>query len=167
MAANAVSNTGPIMHLSEIGLLEAFNIFSMISIPEEVANELNRSKFYIPKKIKLLNLKSEWKDVVKVLTNQYNLDLGESEAIALALQEKADYFLTDDLDARNNALSYYLKVHGTVGIILRAFREKIIDKKTAIKKVNELHMLSSLFITQDLIREIINSIENFSDKKSN
>lgn len=162
MATNAISNTGPIIHLTEVNLLKAFNIFSTVSIPEAVVSELNKHKFVIPKKIKVLNLNSEWKDRAKVLTNEHNLDLGESEAITLALQEKADYFLTDDLDARNVAPSYHLKVHGTIGIILRAFKDKIIDKQTAIKKVTELHINSSLFITKDLIKQILASIENFS-----
>jgi len=56
--------------------------------------------------------------------------LGEAQAIAPALQLKADYFLTDDLDARTVSTIHSIEAHGTAGIILRAFREKIIDKKT-------------------------------------
>lgn len=163
MAISAVSNTGPIIHLSEISLLNAFHIFSAMSIPEAVAKELNKNKIKVHKKIKILNLRPEWKDRVNVLMGQHNLDLGESEAIALALQEKSDYFLTDDLDARSVALNYSIKVHGTIGIILRAFKEKIIDKKTAINKINELYTGSSLFITINLIKQVINSIEDFSN----
>ena len=89
------------------------------------------------------------------------MDLGEAEAIALTHQEKADYFLTDDLDARNVAITHSIKTRGTIGIISRAFREKIISKETAISKVRELQNKSSLFITQDLINEILGAINNF------
>ena len=77
------------------------------------------------------------------------------------MQEKVDYFLTDDLDARNVAIKYNLQVHGTIGIMLRAFRERIIDKKTAIEKVNELYIKSSLFITKDLVDNVIKAIGEF------
>jgi len=79
----------------------------------------------------------------------------------LALQEKADYFLTDDLDARTVANVHGVEAHGTVGIILRAFREKIISKEKAIEKLNGLYAISSLFITKDLIDHIVKSINEF------
>lgn len=52
---------------------------------------------------------------------------------------------------------------GTVGIILRSFREKIIDKRTVVPKIGELRTNSSLFITQDLIDYIINEISEFKN----
>lgn len=161
MENRAVSDTGPIIHLSEINLIKAFNIFSTVVIPEEVERELKNSKIIIFKKIKILKLSPDFKDKVKMLTNQENLDLGEAFAIVLAMQEKTDYFLTDDLDARNVATKYNLQVHGTIGIILRAFREKIINKNIAIEKVNELHTKSSLFITKDLVDNVLKAIEEF------
>lgn len=161
MADKAVSDTGPILHLTEIELIRALDIFSNVLIPQEVLNELKKYNIKVSKNIKLIPLNPEWKDTTLVLTNQQNLDLGESQAIALALQERADYFLTDDLDARSVAKDYNLEVHGTIGIILRSFREKIIDKKTAIGKINELSTKSSLFITKDLIEQIIKSVEEF------
>ena len=93
--------------------------------------------------------------------NKFSLDLGEAQAIALALQEKADYFLTDDLDARTVAGVHSIEAHGTVGIILMAFREKIIDRETAIKKSRQLYSSSSLFITKELTSLIIKSINEF------
>lgn len=165
MGNKAVSNTGPILHLSEIVLTKALHIFGSFYIPEEVASELRKNKIYIPKKVKIIALKAEGKDTAKILANQYNLDLSESCALALTLQEKADYFLTDDLDAKIIAKDYNLKVHGTIGIILRAYRESIIDKKTALEKILEIQKKSSLFITRDIIANIIKAIHEFSKEK--
>ncbi|MEK6915416.1 MAG: DUF3368 domain-containing protein [Nanoarchaeota archaeon] len=161
MENRVVSNTGPIIHLTEISLINSLNLFSIILTSKEVAEELSKHKISIPKRIKIKELTSYSKDSTKLFMENYNLDIGESTAIALALQEKINCFITDDLDARNVAKNYYLEVHGTVGIILRAFREKIIDKKTAINKVNELYNKSSLFITKDLVNSVIKSIEDF------
>ncbi len=161
MANKVVSNTGPILHLYEISLLKAFNIFSNILIPHEVENELRKNKIVFPSKIKAVALGDEFKDKAKIFANQYDLDLGEAEALALVSQEKADYFLTDDLDARQVARNYNIEVHGTIGIILRSFREKVLSQEIAIGKVMELKTKSSLFITQDLIDEIIEAIQGF------
>ena len=165
MVSRSISDTGPIIHLTEIDSLVVLDIFSEILIPEEVSNELRLSKTLIHKKIKIFGIRPEFKNNVKVLTNQENLDLGEASAIIISIQEKADCFLTDDLDARNVALKYNLEVHGTVGVILRAFREKIINKKVAIEKIKELHTNSSLFITEDLINEVIGAVEEFEENK--
>ena len=40
MENRAVSDTGPIIHLSEINLIKVFDIFSEVVIPEEVEKEL-------------------------------------------------------------------------------------------------------------------------------
>ena len=161
MGNKAVSNTGPIIHLTEINLIRILTIFQNITIPEEVEEELIKNNVPIPKRIKITKLKPESKDKTKILTNEYNLDLGEAEAISLALQEKVDYFLTDDLDARQIAKEFKLETHGTIGIILRAFKEKIISKEKTIEKIKELKTNSSLFITQDLISEVVESVKNF------
>lgn len=161
MENKAVSDTGPIIHLSEINFVNSLDIFSKILIPEEVSNELRLSKISIPKNIDIVLLKPESKDKVKIFTNQHNLDIGEAGAISLVLQEKADYFLTDDLDARVVAENYNIESHGSLGIILRAFKDKIINKKIVLEKINQLHTVSSLFITTDLIQQAINAVNNY------
>jgi|SRR3989344_670606 len=158
---DAISNTGPIIHLNEINLINCLDIFSSVKIPPEVANELKKNKVLIPKKISIILLDSSSKDFLNMLIQKYSLDFGEAEAIALNLQEKSEYFLTDDLDARRIANEFQIEVHGTIGIILKAFKEKIISKKTAIEKIKEIKQKSSLFITHDLINEVILEIEKY------
>lgn len=161
MVSRAVSNTGPIIHLSEIDLITALNVFDEIYICEEVKKELKEKR--IKSTIKTLNLKGKFKDVSDILVNKFFLDLGEAQSIALALQERVNYFLTDDLEARTVANAHGLEAHGTVGIILRAFREKIINKEIALNKVNDLYDKSTLFITKDLIEKVIKSMKEFND----
>jgi len=166
MISKVVSDTGPLLHISEIEIIKALDIFKEINIPEEVKNELNKNKIILDlfHNLVLINLKPKFKIVTEILINKFSLDIGEAEAISLALQEKTEYFLTDDLEARTVASIHNLKVHGTVGIILRAFRENIIKKETALNKVIELYTESSLFITKDLIDYIIKSINEFKTR---
>jgi len=161
MPNSAVSNTGPIIHLNEINLTSSLNIFQKVSIPKEVEKELSKKQISVPKNVEVKELNSESKDTVKILTNQHNLDLGESAAISLAVQEKADYFLTDDLDAREVAKYYNIEVHGSIGIILRNLRNKVINRKETIDYILAMKSKSSLFITRDLIDEVLDSIKDF------
>lgn len=162
MGNKAVSDSGPILHLYEIDLIKVLNIFNRVLIPEAVFEELKKYEVN-ERKIELTPLNSEMKDKTKVFSSQYELDIGEAEAIMLALNEKADYFLTDDLIARIVAAEHNLEVHGTIGIILRAFRDKIIKKEEAINKIIDLKAKSSLFITQDLVNLVINAVNNYKE----
>ncbi len=161
MAGKAVSDTGPILHLTEIDFIKALNIFSSVLIPKEVEKEIRKHNVKLPSKIKMKKIIPKFKDKIKIIANQYNLDLGEAESISLCFQEKADYFITDDLEARQTAKVFNINVRGTVGIVLKSFREKLINKKSAIKKIKELKDKSSLFITQELIDEVVEAIKNF------
>jgi hypothetical protein len=69
------------------------------------------------------------KKLVKLL--QSSLDDGESEAIALSLEIGADLILLDDSDAREKARLYGLSITGTIGILLRAKKDK---KITSLKE---------------------------------
>jgi hypothetical protein len=64
-------------------------------------------------------------DIADMLTAE--LDRGEAEAIALALQEKADWLLIDERVGRRFAQRVGLKVKGTLGILLEGVRRGYID----------------------------------------
>ncbi|MFH1289809.1 MAG: hypothetical protein ABIH92_00195 [Nanoarchaeota archaeon] len=162
MANEAVSDTGPIIHLTEIDLTKALFVFSKLFVPREVENELKRNKTTLPKRVRVLGLSSKTKEISNILFNRFDLDLGEAQAIALALQEKVQYFLTDDLDARFVAREEYgLEVHGTIGLVLRAFRNGLIGKVETVGKLRKLYEGSSLFVTRALIDEAVKAVEGF------
>ena len=54
--------------------------------------------------------------------------IGESEAIVLALEEKPNFVLIDDLKARKFAKMYGLKIIGTTGILLEAKKKGLIPE---------------------------------------
>lgn len=163
---SSVFDTGPFIHLYEINFLQALKLFKRIIIVEELINEIRGNKTLVSeikriKLIKTLKLGPKFKDLAKLLIEKYSLDLTEAECISLALQESAEIFFTDDLDARNVAKELNIDVHGTIGIILRAYRENIITKNEAINKIKELYTKSSLFITKDLVEWSISQIRDY------
>lgn len=80
------------------------------------------------------------------------LDLGESEALALASQIRADWFLTDDAAARMVAQQQGFEVHGSLGVILWAAVEGHLDQKGAQEALEALFR-SSLWLSARVLAE--------------
>ncbi len=130
-------------------------------ISQEVKSELEHYEIplNILKRVLCPLLSLQHKNIAKILTEQYEIELGEASAIALAQQEKISLLLTDDLDARETAKKFNLEVHGTLGLVLRAFREKQMTQEEAIVIVKRISTDSSLFLTSDLVEWVIKEIK--------
>tara|TARA_Y100000310_G_scaffold339908_1_gene434066 strand:+ start:1496 stop:1987 length:492 start_codon:yes stop_codon:yes gene_type:complete len=163
MENEVCSDTGPILHLNEINQTHLLNIFNKIFISAQIKEELqkyNISKLY--RNIKLININ---KDQVALIAERFNLDIGESSTIYLAKSLKKPVILTDDLYAREVSKSLDLKPVGTIGIILRSYRQKLITKEKTIKILIDLHKNSTLFVTDNLIKYAIDEVNKFKFSK--
>ncbi|MBW3019581.1 hypothetical protein KY329_05350 [Candidatus Woesearchaeota archaeon] len=159
----SVFDAGPFIHLHEIRKLNLTNLFKTILTTPDVFTECQRIQAEL-KKIKNLSLKAllpKSKDFAKYLVERYDLDLGESTGLALCRQEHVKLFFTDDLEARNIAQRLGFEAHGTIAILLRAYRNNILNKKEAKQVIEDLYNESSLFFTRDLRNWTINEIEKF------
>lgn len=125
-----VSNTSPLSNLSRIGRLELLRKqFGTIVIPLAVWQELS----LIPDKnawASLVKAQEEgWliktavlsKPLVKHLSA--SLDAGEAQAIALAVESKAEMILLDEHEARKAAMLLDLSVTGVIGVLIRAKKQ--------------------------------------------
>lgn len=132
-----VSNSSPIIHLAKIGKLSLLReYFNTIMVPESVFKECVAEV--------------QDKKLVKLL--QSSLDDGESEAIALSLESGADLILLDDSDAREKARIYGLTVTGTLGVLLRAKKDRMISSlKENIIKLRESGFWVSDFVEERLL----------------
>ncbi|MFQ5674312.1 MAG: DUF3368 domain-containing protein [bacterium] len=80
--------------------------------------------------------------VVKIKNNavvaslRTQIDAGESEAIALAMEVKECILILDDKKARRIAKQLELKVIGTIGLILRAKKSGVVSEVKPL--LNEL-----------------------------
>ena len=125
-----VSNTSPILNLAIIGQLELIRQqFGQVQIPLAVLSELKVLEDRPGSKEIQAAVDTGWIKVQEVSSQlsvqllQQVLDLGESEAITLAIDLKADRILLDERDGRKIAKSLGLKVTGVLGILLRAKQE--------------------------------------------
>jgi predicted nucleic acid-binding protein len=83
------------------------------------------------------------------------LGRGESEAIALAKEIKADLIILDDERARKEAISEGIRISGLLSLIVQAKEKGIIGRARPL--MDELRQ-EGFFISQDLYRDAIQKI---------
>jgi predicted nucleic acid-binding protein len=119
-----VSNTGPLLHLTEANALLLLNWTGEISIPRAVDREMTqlRSNWQSerPAWIRVQGLSDSFRVEAENWAQAGLLGQGEAEAVALAKQVNAQWLLTDDAAARLFAQALGLEVHGSLGIVLWA-----------------------------------------------
>ena len=158
----AVSDTSPIFNLACIGRMDLLRTqFEKIWVPSGVETELSeipdaairgsveqaRNGGWL-----MVRLTTE-ADLVKILT--VDLHQGEAEAIALALETKADRLLIDEKDGREVARRLGLRITGVLGVLLRAKR---LGQIAAIKPdLLALRSTARFFISRELEAEILES----------
>ena len=159
-----VSNTSPILNLAIIGELSLLrDQFGEILIPGAVLEELRVEESLPGSQVVRDAIKDGWirieavKQYPLVRAMQRDLDKGEAEAIALAMQVNAGWVLMDERDGRKAARSMKLKVVGVLGILLKARRE---GRLRSLKKdMDRLREKASFYIRADLYSKIIQEWE--------
>jgi predicted nucleic acid-binding protein len=123
----AVTNSTCLIGLERIGRLDILpQVFTPITIPPAVQTEVGISTSWLTVKAP--------ENLSTVQTLKTQVDDGEAEAIALALEVKNVIIILDDLSARRIAQQLQLKVMGTVGMLIQAKQKNMIP---AIKPILE------------------------------
>ncbi|HEX8220253.1 MAG TPA: hypothetical protein VF914_13745 [Chloroflexia bacterium] len=148
-----VSNTGPLLHLTEAGYLELVKLAGEVHIPRAVAVELaGYSLWRIPDWLTLDELDESYETDAAMWQQVGLIDAGEAATIALARQLHADWLLTDDAAARLLAQTLGLEVHGSVGIVIGAAADGHLNKTEAEAALDML-VRSSLWITPRVLAQ--------------
>jgi uncharacterized protein len=120
-----VSDTSAINNLAAIAHLHLLQqLFGTVIIPEAVYRELTDPSFPVAGATEVQTF--DWietravtnRSVVEALSNE--LDLGEAEAIALAVEIQADRILIDERRGRQVASRLNLQYTGILGILVEA-----------------------------------------------
>lgn len=150
-----VCDTGPLLHLSEAGAVDLLPLAGDILIPPLVAAEFeaNTQGWFPPQWAKVVELETSTRQKAREWVRARRVDGGEAEAIGLAIQEKADWLLTDDAQARQFAESLGLEVHGSIGILLwNIAAGNVSDKIQALRLLDNLAH-SSLWVSERVLQE--------------
>ncbi|NJL90987.1 MAG: DUF3368 domain-containing protein [Coleofasciculaceae cyanobacterium SM2_1_6] len=130
-----VSDTSVITNLAAIEQLELIHqLYTTIIIPVAVYNEMVAVDKLVPGAIEVQTLSwirtqavANIQGVIDIQTSEDNIDLGEAEAIILALELKAELILMDERRGRALAATYGLKVTGLLGILLQSKRQGLLS----------------------------------------
>ena len=163
-----VSNTSPILHLALIDRLSLIQEqFATIIIPKGVLEELRVGENLPGSKRILDALDAKWLQVEEVQDSamlrilKRELDAGEAEAIALALEKSAKWVLLDESEARRIAKDLGLKATGVLGILLRACRQKRIPSlRTEMERLQEK---AGFYISDHLFEDLLKQSQSFKD----
>lgn len=88
------------------------------------------------------------------------LDRGEKHAIQLAPNEKADWILLDDMQARTEAKRLGLQVEGTLGVFVDAVRQNILNLSEIDVIFDALHKRDDIWIAEGLVRHVWNDLKS-------
>ena len=150
-----ISDTSPISNLMKIGELHLLQqVFETIVIPRIVYEEL-----CIIDCQKSMLEQLDWITVIELKDSSLKntllleLDKGEAEAIALAIELNADFLLIDEKTGRAVAERLGLKITGIIGILIQAKQKGFIYqvKPYLERLINE----ASFRISPNLFKNVI------------
>ena len=155
-----ISDTSSISNLAAVNQLALLKqLYGTVLIPDAVHEELASSPALRGNKpLDAYN----WIQVRSVndstLVNEClgELDIGESEAIALALEMEADLLLVDETDARRVAKRKGLKRTGILGVLTEAKSRGLVDEVRPI--IYALKNQADFWLSESLCNEVLHSV---------
>lgn len=153
-----VSNASPLINLACIGMLDLLKqLYGEIYIPEAVWREVVVEGAGQPgaEEVK----EADWirrrsvHNVSLVHALRQDLDAGESETIALALELEADFLIMDERLGRDTARYFGLDFTGLIGVFIEAKRRGFI---TQIKDhLDEMRDIAGFRISNTLYERVL------------
>ena len=103
------------------------------------------------KYIKVFNLNEKHTNTANKIQLIYNLDIGEAETIALALQLNKKELVIDEIAAREAAKAFGINPIGSLRVLLNAHKNALINKKEIKEIINEMENSKYRFSPKVLI----------------
>jgi len=156
---SVVCDAGPLIHLDELDCLELLADFAQVWVPATVAQEARR--------LRSLRLDAPGFTIVPdsplepqlvSLGRAYLLHQGELAALRLCREHPEALLLTDDAAARLAGMHMGLRVHGTLGLLLRAVRRGLKTKTQVAELISAIPRQSTLFIRRQLLEQALQEL---------
>jgi predicted nucleic acid-binding protein len=153
-----VSDTSPINNLAAINQLHLLHqLYGTVLIPEAVCRELTDPKFPVAGATEVKTF--EWiqtravsdRTLVEALSNE--LDIGEAEAIALAVEIQAEQVLIDERRGRLVASRLNLRYTGILGILVEAKNKGLIAEVKSL--LDALINEAGFWVTESLYNSVL------------
>jgi uncharacterized protein len=151
------------MNLAAVGMLDLLRLqFGEVLVPAAVIDELRLDTDYPGTSEVRSAMNSGWLRQVNLeddrvaMALKRELDNGEAEAIALALQLRIESILMDERDGRSVAKSMGLVPIGVIGVLVRAKQGGDI---TSVKEVlNKLRDEAGFYMADSFLKDILSAV---------
>lgn len=145
-----VCDTSPVSSLLQIGHVDLLSqLFGTVCIPAAVRDELLQFHAAIPSFVEVRAV-SDQQRVAALLTS---LDVGEAEAIVLAIEYEADFLLVDERRGRAIAAQAGVPVIGLLGALLLARKRGLIASLRDC--IDELRSEAGFYVTSAVIEKVL------------
>jgi len=147
----AACDSGPLTHLWQIDLWQAFSTFQTLHLTAQVAQEV-RGHVSLEQMTTLadcaLHLHDVPQDEIDTQTQTFypDLEVADVSTLLLAQQIDLELVLTDDLDLRRAVEAQGQTPMGSVGILLRAYAADLLDDQTLEQAIDDLFVHSTLYL---------------------
>lgn len=151
-----ISDTSSITNLYQIGEIDLLRkLFREVVITPGVQREL----LALASQASIENI--AWIKVIapsnKELTDELlgELDAGEAESIALAVEKKASYLIIDEYKGRLIAERYNVKIVGLLGLLIRAKQQGLVSSvKDEVDKLLQIGFRLNAKLIADTLKKI-------------
>jgi predicted nucleic acid-binding protein len=151
-----IADTTPLHYLILIGEVEVLKeLFGSIIIPQAVFDELRRDR--TPQQVKdWLDSQPQWLEVKRPTRElddvARSLGSGERQAIALAIDLKADAILLDDKRAKSEARLRNIRVITILNILEAAAERDLLDLPDAIERLRRTNFYMP---AEELVEDVL------------
>jgi predicted nucleic acid-binding protein len=153
----AVTDAGPLIHLTEVGCLELVHIFDILHLPDAVwfeTVERGRVPSDVLQKLHVVRRHTIPDTAVERFVQENglaHLQAGERECLYLRQHINVPTLLTDDLAVRDAAKRLHVTPVGSLGVVVRAYQQSHVTLTEAERHITALYAVSSLFVTRAIV----------------
>lgn len=161
----SITDTGPPLHLNQIDYVRLLEMFETIVISGQVKEELqDLNIWYSLKKEETLHIQEETVNDIEISDEKnrwrdHKLHMADLSVLVLVRRMMDTLILTDDLELRKAIGSLNRVVIGSVGILIRGYRERKLNMDELHKCVNLLFNDSSLYLSRAFRVRVLKLIE--------
>ena len=134
-----IADASPVIVLVNTGYVEVLpRLFGRVIVPPEVMDELGRPNR--PAAVReFMSRRPDWMEVraPAAASSIANLHAGETAAIQLATELRADLLLIDEVQGRRLAAERHIRLTGTVGVLELAATQGLLDLREAFDRVRQ------------------------------
>lgn len=167
MPERAVSDTGPVLHLGEVGELGQLEVFESVAVSQQVRSELRKhgalrhAAEILGDRLRVERVTQEQVETQRRQLSSLQLHAADLSTCALAARVRPDVVLTDDLALRKGLEGQGQVAVGSVGVLVRAYRTGRLSRTQLDASLDRLFNGSSLYTSQAFrarVRELLDKM---------